>query len=198
MKPLLLFRAIFYLVLATSSAAAVEVPIILFDDIGMSLPANTTIVGSDQPIDWKTTTSISQLFNSESKITLNLGDGTEIDIGIVEEASYVNNVNTMTRLTWLGFITQMYAAQIKNLRSKHPKGVASASGDRLGDRYRVMMNRATWFEGDEMHNYLIFDIFHKSKFIGMTLRWTADEGSAIESRIDTIISSIKIIDGATK
>ncbi len=194
------FAAILVVLYISNAFGAETLRIVVFDDIMISIPPETTVKGHSTEVNWEETKSLSSLIPSDGKITLLPGQGIEINIGTgntegtaaSESEKYVQTIQKMSRAEWINWLTNMNRALIFDIQNRKVKGAGLVSGDQVGNRYRAMLARSVWYEGEALQNLAILDVFHKKSMIGFTLKWSGPEGGEGEKLADQILSSIAL------
>lgn len=179
------------MLLASMNVVAQDIAVAVHDDITIRLPDSTVIAGSNRRIDWGSISAIASLVRDTASLKLQPGLGVELEIWVHQSEEYVTGVNNLTRTQWLTFVTQMMAIQAQDATKRHGKmAVAAMTGEYVGERYRAILGRTTWPEGNAFHSVILFDVFHEKELVSFLFTWTAPEGSETQRLVDQILTSI--------
>lgn len=184
----------FLLIVVATPLFAQNVTVAIVDDIAFTIPDSARIAGIDRPINWKSVRSLSALAKDSASLKILAARGVEVEVWVRRSDDYVTGVNRLTRMQWLTFTAQMSGMLARDAQKKNSRSVSSLTGEYIGGKYRAILGRSSWYEGDVFHNTLILDLFHHETLISLLFTWSAPEGSEAERIVDTIVTSVGVTD----
>lgn len=180
--------------LAAQSLRAQSVPVVVYEDIIMRIPKSTRALGHDRPIEWSVLRSLTDYVRDSTSLKLMPDSGIAMEIWVHEEAEYATQVNTLSRLRWLAFVTQMLQARQQEVRQRSRNSSVALTGDYVGRKYRAVLARSSWLDGALVTNVVVYDIFHGTTLVSFLFTWTGPEGGEPQRIVDDILSSIAVVE----
>lgn len=172
--------------------AAGWVDVIASDDIALSLPEKAVVKIAGAASKLADIGSLADLAERGVTTEIVLDNNVKFSVCISDDFATARRTNAYSRLEWLLFQARAGATFLEQARTEGSDGIAFASGDRIGGRYRTISAQSAWTKDGAKYSRISLDIFHKDGIVSFNLDWTGLRGSSSEKLATEIFSSVRI------